>query len=171
MYNNIGKKIKILAQVVFLIEAIVSVIAGLVIWVESESLSLWSVVFLFVGPLVAYISSWILYGYGEIIVKLFEIERNTHKEQSETDHATEKSERNPAENTIQEKEEQVEQKTEKQELGDISVRDEANKDECIVVTCPKCHEKVSLKKADSEAKCTACQCVFLIKYSNKKREG
>ncbi len=74
MFDNIGGKIKGLAKVLFWIEAIGAVIAGLVMVEDTEGISL---LFALAGILVAWISSWFLYGFGEIIDKLCDIERNT----------------------------------------------------------------------------------------------
>ena len=75
MYNNIGKKIKALAKAAFVVEAIAAVIAGIILLIETEEWLYLLIVVL--GPVVAWISSWLLYGFGEIIDKLCDIERNT----------------------------------------------------------------------------------------------
>ena len=74
MYSNIGGKIKGLAKVLFWLEAIASVIVGLVLVEDTEGLSLLLAI---AGVLVAWVSAWFLYGFGEIIDKLCDIERNT----------------------------------------------------------------------------------------------
>ena len=74
MFDNIGGKIKGLAKVLFWLEAIASVIVGLVLVEDTEGLSLLLAI---AGVLVAWVSSWFLYGFGEIIDKLCDIERNT----------------------------------------------------------------------------------------------
>ena len=73
MYSNIGKKIKVLAIVVFLLTAIPSFFAGVVITLEDPI----GLVLALGGPLVAWISSWFTYGFGEIIDTLAYIEYNT----------------------------------------------------------------------------------------------
>ena len=75
MYDKIGTKIKNLAKCCFIVEAIAAVITGIVLLAELEEL--WCVAILLGGPVVAWVGSWILYGFGEIIDKLCEIERNT----------------------------------------------------------------------------------------------
>lgn len=75
MYDNIGAKIKGLAKAVFVIEAILAVIAGFYLMVNT--LIVFGVLVLLMGPLVAWISSWLLYGFGELIDKTCDIERNT----------------------------------------------------------------------------------------------
>ena len=74
MFDNIGGKIKGLAKVLFWLEVIAAVIVGLVLVEDTDGLSL---LFAIAGVLVAWISAWFLYGFGEIIDKLCDIERNT----------------------------------------------------------------------------------------------
>ena len=74
MYENIGKKIKVLAQAIFILESIAAVITGIVLWIDIEEG--WCAIVLFGGPVVAWISSWLLYGFGELIDKVCDIERN-----------------------------------------------------------------------------------------------
>lgn len=75
MYNNIGGKIKSLAKSAFFVEAIASIIAGIVFFIDNEPfLGLISII---AGPLVAWVSSWLLYGFGELIDKVTEIACNT----------------------------------------------------------------------------------------------
>ena len=80
MYNDIGGKIKRLAKATFIVEAISSVITGFVLFLESEDLLY--LLILVGGPIVAWVSSWLLYGFGEIIDKLCEIAKNTAGAQS-----------------------------------------------------------------------------------------
>ena len=67
MYDNVGTKIKNLAIGTFVAEMIASIIGGILLMVEvSIAIGL---VALFLGIIVAWISSCILYGFGEIIVE------------------------------------------------------------------------------------------------------
>ena len=77
MYDNIGRKIKIFAKASFAVEAIGAFITGIVLMAIDEDLIAWGIILMLLGPVVAWVSSWILYGYGEIIEKTCEIERNT----------------------------------------------------------------------------------------------
>ena len=75
MYDNIGSKIKKLAIILTIAESIVFFIAGVVMLVgEMGGLAL---LFMFAGPLFAWASSFLLYGFGELIDKVCDIERNT----------------------------------------------------------------------------------------------
>ena len=84
MYQNIGIKIKELAKVIFIIEAIASIISGFVCMFADDDLILIGLLTLVVGPCVAFVSSWFLYGYGEIIDKTCEIARNTYTGEEKT---------------------------------------------------------------------------------------
>ncbi len=75
MYENIGRKIKGLAMFFFIVVAIAAVIVGIVCMVDDAVAIGWLVILF--GSIVAYVSSWVLYGFGEIVDKLCEIERNT----------------------------------------------------------------------------------------------
>ena len=79
MYDNIGKKIKNFAIWCFVGESVASVI-GAISFLATQSdddYVIPAVIALFLGPIIAFISSWFVYGFGEIIEKLTEIERNT----------------------------------------------------------------------------------------------
>ena len=79
LYSNIGSKIKNWAKWVFIVEAISSVIGAICMMASAEDswMLVVGMIVLVVGPLIAWVSSWLLYGFGEIIVKLTAIERNT----------------------------------------------------------------------------------------------
>ena len=77
MYDNIGGKLKGLAKVLFIVPAIAAVLAGIVLMSTDEHLILYGLLVMVVGPIVAWISSWFLYGFGELIDKACDIERNT----------------------------------------------------------------------------------------------
>ena len=83
MYDNIGGKIKGLAKGTFIVETIAAIIGGIVLLVD-EFIGL-GLLTLFCGPVVAWVSSWLLYGFGELICEtseakeeLMEINRNIY---------------------------------------------------------------------------------------------
>ena len=76
-FENIGGKIKTLAQVVAILGVIVSVIAGLFVLDDS---ALYGVLIAFVGSVLSWISSLFIYGFGELIDKTTEIAKNTKKD-------------------------------------------------------------------------------------------
>jgi hypothetical protein len=82
MYNNIGEKIKVLAQVIAWIGIIGNVIAGFILIAQGAdsyngSEALIGVGILIGGSLISWIFSWFMYGFGELIVKTTEIAKNT----------------------------------------------------------------------------------------------
>lgn len=79
-YNNIGGKIQGLAKIIFIIGAIFSVIGGIgmIGAFDGEALGfLTAIVVIIVGAIGSWIGSWMLYGFGELIVKTTEIAENT----------------------------------------------------------------------------------------------
>ena len=68
MFSNIGEKIKTLAEVICIIGIVVSIIAAIVMFSNSE-IGL-GFLLLILAPLLFWISSFTLYGFGEIIVLL-----------------------------------------------------------------------------------------------------
>jgi hypothetical protein len=92
MYTNIGGKIKLLAKVWAWLGIIASVglaIAQLVMINHAptggmaEEISLMSILtavgIVVAGTLISWVSSWALYGFGELIAKASEIAENTRK--------------------------------------------------------------------------------------------
>ena len=72
MYENIGEKIKILAKVLFGFGLAVSVFSGfynisLGVEIENGSVIILGLLTLVLGPLFAWLSTWLLYGFGELI--------------------------------------------------------------------------------------------------------
>ena len=65
MYENIGEKIKGLAVIGSLIVIVFSILAGMSL-ISSDRTTL-GVIILIAVPLVTYLSSWLLYGFGELI--------------------------------------------------------------------------------------------------------
>ena len=71
MYDNIGGKLKALAKIQFLILTVASATVGIVMLVSEMALGL---LFLFGVPVVAWVASWLLYGFGELVEKVCHIE-------------------------------------------------------------------------------------------------
>ncbi len=80
MFENIGGKIKGTAKVFFWIGVISSIVVGIVFVGDTSGLSL---LLILVGGLASWLSVLIIYGFGEIIEKLCEIERNTRGEKKD----------------------------------------------------------------------------------------
>jgi len=75
MFNRIGEKLKGLAIAIFIIGTIVCFFIGGFVHTNISEGSGWMVILL--GPLMLWISSLFVYGFGEIIVLLTNIEINT----------------------------------------------------------------------------------------------
>ena len=79
MYDNIGGKIKGLAKAMFIVEAIGAVITGFVLFAIDNGFVLAGFLSLFCGPVVAWVGSWILYAFGELVEKTCDNESNTRQ--------------------------------------------------------------------------------------------
>ena len=75
LYSNIGGKIKSWAIAIFVLEALAAIIWGFSLL--GNELFLAGVLVLIVGPIVSWISSWLLYAFGELVEKTVENEANT----------------------------------------------------------------------------------------------
>lgn len=64
MYNEIGEKIKRLAQLSWVIGAVVSIILGIVMIDEGVDAGVGVIIFC---PILFFISSWITYGFGQLV--------------------------------------------------------------------------------------------------------
>lgn len=72
MFENAGMKIKTIAKVHLAIQAIASVIIGLFLLTEGETLIgdicfLVGPIILVLGPFVSWVTALLLYGFGEIV--------------------------------------------------------------------------------------------------------
>ena len=79
MYDNIGRKLKGLATAFFIIGSVITVIIGFLYIASSEFLILTGVLYLVLGPLASWCISLVLYGFGELIDKISDIEVNTRR--------------------------------------------------------------------------------------------
>ena len=77
MYGNIGRMIKNLAKGIFIIEAIAAIIVGIVFLIGEDMLLVGAIILL-AGPIVAWVSTWLLYAFGELVEKTSENESNTY---------------------------------------------------------------------------------------------
>ena len=73
LYENIGEKIKSLAKLIFIFEAIASIIVGFV----YLKITRWALLIIVFGPIVALLSTWILYAFGDLVEKTSKNENNT----------------------------------------------------------------------------------------------
>lgn len=86
MFDNIGKKIKSLSIVLCWVGIIAYVIVAIIMFINASegpyrTEGLYTglgFAFLIGGPLLSWVSSFFMYGFGELIDKTCDIERNTH---------------------------------------------------------------------------------------------
>ena len=67
MFNNIGGKIKTLAQVVCWLGIIASVIFGIILMLQNEDNVLIGFIVLILGCFFSWISSFMTYGFGQLV--------------------------------------------------------------------------------------------------------
>ena len=68
MYDNIGRKIKGLSNAIFTILAVLGAACGLIVMVTSEGVMVLIGLLMFIIiPVLAWVSSWLLYGFGQLI--------------------------------------------------------------------------------------------------------
>ena len=67
LYENIGSKIKNWAKWIFIVEAIGAIITGVVLMATDEGLIVCGLLTLVCGPIIAWVGSWILYAFGQLV--------------------------------------------------------------------------------------------------------
>ena len=75
MFDNIGKKIKAAAKFVCIIGIVVFVITGFVL---LSVIGFFGLLIMLIGPLVSWISSWLLYSWGDLVDNIQEIKENMY---------------------------------------------------------------------------------------------
>ena len=82
LYSDIGAKIKRWAKWLFICEAVGTVIAGIAIVISlGFEYALWALFIIIFGPIVALVSSWILYAFGQLVEDVHEITPKKAKEE------------------------------------------------------------------------------------------
>lgn len=137
MFDNVGGKLKKVAQVVCFAGMVMYTVVGILLIVrESVGYGLLAIVF---GCLVSWIGSLCLYGFAEIIINVKIIAKNTKSNNKSVDKYA------------------VNKKIVKDVLKDESIED----DELIDFKCPDCGATVSYSKEDlhetSNLNCPECQ--------------
>lgn len=78
LFGNPGRKIKVVSFVWFILEVVVSVIGGFVMIAEEEAFAGLLIILLGVGA--SYLSTLVLYAFGELVEKMTKTEENTRKQ-------------------------------------------------------------------------------------------
>jgi len=145
MYDNIGTKIKDVAIAFCIIGIIASVVLGIFL---MDGAVIGGLLVMVIGSLFSWLSSFPLYGFGEMIDKLSAIEQNTRsiksKEKNNTNAPAKASNSNSKKNNSAFKEKAV------------------FEDEYMDVVCPECGETLSFNKSEKKCQCPFCDCTFEI---------
>ena len=64
LYENIGKKLKSAAIIIFIIGAIAAILTGISLLTNLDTI-IFGIIIIIAGSICAYISSWGLYAFGE----------------------------------------------------------------------------------------------------------
>ena len=142
-YDNIGGKIKGWAKWIFAIEAIAAVISGFVLMAQDEDMILIGLLVVVFGSIVAWVSSWLLYGYGQLI-------ENSDIIAEEYNRKNEKHEKDVAKSNAK-KEAQRREKV-KVTIANPNIAD----DEYIDITCPNCKGELSYTKEELQSGDVIC---------------
>ena len=115
LYTDIGGKIKNWAKWIFIVEAIGAIITGLVFLFDYGIEDGWWALFIIIfGPIVAWVSSWILYAFGQLVEDTHAIrdKEGTTADVKARHKAEENARREAEENARREAEEKVRRETE-----------------------------------------------------------
>ncbi len=163
MFDNIGRKIKTLAKWLAYLGFITSVISGIVLLIISlinfEHIG-WQILLvpiqIVLGCLISWLSVIILYGFGELIDKVSEIEKNTRTNTKTHSYSDRRQEQKASNNNAKSK------SIKECDKNDTPAEnDEA--DIYIDVICPNCNKELSFFQDTRTAECPWCNTSLEIK--------
>ncbi len=102
MFTNVGNKIKVWASVLFWVGIAISVIYGLTMIVVLKQLAFIGVIIMAIGALASWLSSLVLYGFGELIENSSVIAGKKNADVSKADTANEALEKRQNEGVVTE---------------------------------------------------------------------
>lgn len=80
MFDNIGRKIKIFAIVIFVLEMLVGIIAGFAFGINTDWKNpLRAILIIVTSPFLAWISASVLYGFGQLVENSDKLVNNSNK--------------------------------------------------------------------------------------------
>lgn len=141
LYGNIGGKIKYLAFFTALLGALGSFVSGVMLMTTDSYFIGYGVLLIIVGPIVAWVSSWILYGFGEIITSLQSIDGSTGKNRRQTQPTTSDPFNTPANPTSPAK----------------KTSPEGEDSEMVVDYCPTCNTMLKFNRNAKFVSCPSCK--------------
>jgi len=81
MFKDIGKQIKTLTKIIFWVETVGFLLTGVSFFINGGLYGIFlGLGFFLIGPIVAWVSNMLLYGFGELIDKTTSIERKLNEE-------------------------------------------------------------------------------------------
>ncbi len=135
-YDNIGGKIKSWAIWIFIVEAIAAIIGGVTLIGNDDILyGFLTIVF---GPIAAWVSSWLLYGFGQLI-------ENSDIIAAEYNRKNEKHEKEVAKNN------EKKQAQRKKQIKANMENPNFDEDEYIDIACPNCKAELSFTKGQLQS--------------------
>ena len=145
MYDNIGGKIKNWAIWIFIVEAIAAIIGGIALIANDNGLvGFLTIVF---GPIAAWVSSWLLYGFGQLVENSDII-------------AAEYNRKNAKHEKVVEKNNERKQEQRKKAIKATIANPEISEDEFVDISCPNCKAELSFPKGQlqsgEELTCPMC---------------
>ena len=150
-YDNIGSKIKGLAKAGFIVEAIAAVVTSIVIMVSDDDLFFYGLLVMFLGPIIAWVASWLLYGFGQLI-------ENSDIMAQEYNRKNQKYKQKVA---------KINEARNKQlkDFVNSAIKDPVLDEETFIdITCPNCKAELSFMKgqlqSDEVTTCPLCDAVI-----------
>lgn len=67
MFDNMGRKIKILAMGICWVGIISSLVVGVILFLGHETLTVPGIIVMVVGPISSWVGSFVLYGFGQLV--------------------------------------------------------------------------------------------------------
>ena len=144
MYDNIGSKIKSLATVICVVLIILSIISGIAIMIVSEGMVLVGILVAGLGSLFAWVSTFFIYGFGELIENTSILVRESKKISSNT-----KQEKASVESPLENKTPANTNSSYRASANNISTK--TNTVSSTAKFCSECGAKMDVKKF-----CTNC---------------
>lgn len=130
MFDNVGGKIKGVAMATFILELAAFVILGLLILAQEN---LYGLLFLLLGPVIAWLSVLLLYGFGQLIENS-DIIAEEYKRKNEKHEA------------IENKNKERKQVQQRKKVAAVIANVQTDDEEFVDITCPNCFVDLSFTK-------------------------
>ena len=164
-FDNIGGKIKNWAKWIFIVEAIGSIITGISLMASASDIDdilfMTGILTIFLGPIIAWVSSWILYAFGQLVEDIHAMrkkyypmaeeqanreaeERAKREAEAKAKHEAElKAQREATEKARQEAEEKAKEQSAVNTPDSIKKEPKPKEAPREILPCPQCGEDLS----------------------------